>query len=72
ARVGLPDEPGRALVEQLCSGCHAPTVVTRFRMPEDGWRETMAEMVNRGMPGTAEQHAIVLRYLTRHRGPVVR
>lgn len=67
-RVGMPDEPGRALVQQLCSGCHSPTVVTRFRLPEQGWRETMTDMVNRGMPGTAEQHAEVLRYLARHRG----
>jgi PQQ-dependent dehydrogenase (methanol/ethanol family) len=68
-RVGLPDEPARALVEQLCSGCHPPTVVTRIRQPEDGWRETMASMVGRGMPGTREQHETVVRYLTRHRGP---
>jgi PQQ-dependent dehydrogenase (methanol/ethanol family) len=68
ARVGMPDEPGRTLVQQLCSGCHSPTVVTRFRLPEQGWRETMADMVNRGMPGTPEQHAEVLRYLTKYRG----
>jgi quinohemoprotein ethanol dehydrogenase len=67
-RVGMPDEPARTLVQQLCSGCHSPTVVTRFRLPEQGWRETMADMVNRGMPGTEEQRAEVLRYLTRHRG----
>ncbi len=67
-RVGLPDEPGRALVQQLCSGCHAPTVVTRFRLPEQGWRETMQDMVNRGMAGTPEERAEVLRYLTKYRG----
>jgi hypothetical protein len=67
-RVGLPDEPARALVQQLCSGCHQPTVVTRMRLPEDGWRETVANMVGRGMPGTPEQHQQVVRYLTRHRG----
>jgi len=67
-RAGLPDEPARALLQQLCSGCHAPTVVTRFRLPEQGWRETIQDMVNRGMPGTPEQHAEVLRYLARYRG----
>src|SRR5690606_40020829 len=64
-RVGLPDEPGRALVQQLCSGCHAPTVVTRFRLPEQGWRETVQDMVSRGMGGTPEERAEVLRYLTK-------
>ena len=71
-RAGLPDEPGRTLVQQLCSGCHAPTVVTRVRLPEQGWRETMQDMVSRGMPGTPEQHAEVLRYLTKYRGTDVR
>jgi quinohemoprotein ethanol dehydrogenase len=68
-RVGLPDEPGRDLIQQLCSGCHQPTVVARFRQPEQGWRETMEDMVNRGMAGTAEQHEIVIRYLTTYLGP---
>ncbi len=68
-RVGLPDEPGRALIQQLCGGCHQPTVVARFRLPEQGWRETMADMVNRGMAGTREQHETVIRYLTKYRGP---
>jgi quinohemoprotein ethanol dehydrogenase len=67
-RVGMPDEPARALVQQLCTGCHQPTVVTRFQLPEQGWRETMQDMVNRGMPGTPEQHEEVLRYLTKYRG----
>jgi quinohemoprotein ethanol dehydrogenase len=68
-RVGLPDEPGRVLVQQLCGGCHPPTVVTRFRLPEDGWRQTMADMANRGMPGTREQQETIIRYLTKYRGP---
>lgn len=68
-RVGMPDEPARALVQQLCSGCHQPTVVTRFRLPEQGWRETMQDMASRGMPGTPAQHAEVLAYLSKYRGP---
>ena len=56
-------------MQQLCSGCHAPTVVTRIRQPEDAWRETVAAMVGRGMSGTREQHETVIRYLATHRGP---
>jgi len=67
-RVGLPDEPARALVQQLCSGCHLPTVVTRVRQPVDGWRETVATMVSRGMAGTPEQREQIVQYLGRHRG----
>ncbi len=68
-RVGLPAGAERTLVQQLCSGCHAPTVVTRIRQPEDAWRETVAAMVGRGMSGTREQHETVIRYLATHRGP---
>jgi PQQ-dependent dehydrogenase (methanol/ethanol family) len=68
-RVGLPAERGRDLIVKLCSGCHQPTVLTRFRQPEEGWRETIRSMVGRGMPGTPEEHEIVLKYLTRYLGP---
>jgi quinohemoprotein ethanol dehydrogenase len=68
-RVGLPREPARALVQQMCAGCHPPTVVTRVRQPEDAWRETVANMAGRGMPATPEQREIIVRYLGRHRGP---
>ena len=68
-RVGLPAARGRDLIVQLCSNCHQPTVLTRFRKPEEGWRETIRSMVSRGMTGTPEEHEIVLRYLTRYLGP---
>jgi quinohemoprotein ethanol dehydrogenase len=70
-RVGMPDEPARALVQQLCGTCHPPTVVTRFRLAENAWRQTIADMVNRGMPGTKEQQEAIIKYLTTHRGPGV-
>lgn len=68
-RVGLPKDPARTLVQQMCAGCHPPTVVTRIRQPEDAWRETVANMASRGMPATAEQRDLIVRYLGRHRGP---
>ena len=68
-RVGLPPERGRDLIQKLCSGCHRPTVLTRFRQPEEGWRETLEAMVRRGMSGTPEEHQTVVRYLTRYLGP---
>jgi PQQ-dependent dehydrogenase (methanol/ethanol family) len=68
-RVGLPDEPARTLVQQMCSGCHPPTVVTRVRQPADAWRETVAAMAGRGMPATPEQREQIIAYLGKHRGP---
>ncbi len=69
-RAGLPSGSGRELIEQLCAGCHAPTVVTRFRQSEEGWTRVVGDMANRGMPGTTAQREAIIRYLAAHLGPV--
>ena len=68
-RAGLPAAPGRELMQKLCVGCHAPNVITKFRQSEEGWRLTVRDMVNRGMPGTPEQREVVIKYLAEHLGP---
>jgi hypothetical protein len=68
-RAGLPSAPGRDLIQKLCAGCHQPTVITRFRLPEQGWRSMVSDMVNRGMAGTPDQREVVINYLTAHLGP---
>lgn len=67
-RAGLPNAPGRELIQQLCAGCHSPTVVTRFHQSEEAWRQTVNDMGNRGMPGTADQRDIIVKYLSTHLG----
>ena len=56
-------------MQKLCVGCHAPTVITKFRQSEEGWRLIVRDMVNRGMPGTPEQREVVIKYLAEHLGP---
>lgn len=68
-RAGLPNAPGRELIQQLCAGCHSPTVVTRFHQTEELWRQTVNDMGNRGMPGTPAQRDAIVKYLTAHLGP---
>src|SRR5439155_1129141 len=68
-RAGLPNAPGRELIQQLCAGCHSPTVVMRFHQPEDAWRQTVNDMGNRGMPGNAAQREAIVKYLAAHLGP---
>jgi quinohemoprotein ethanol dehydrogenase len=68
-RAGLPPAPGRDLMQKLCVGCHSPTVITKFRQSEEGWRLIVRDMVNRGMPGTQEQREAVIKYLAEHLGP---
>ena len=66
---GVPESELRTLVQQMCAGCHPPTVVTRIRQPEEAWRETVANMATRGMTATPDQRETIIRYLGRHRGP---
>jgi quinohemoprotein ethanol dehydrogenase len=68
-RAALPDAPGRKLIQELCAGCHSPTVVTRFNQSEGAWRETVNDMGNRGMAGTPEQREVIVKYLAAHLGP---
>ena len=68
--AGLPNGPGRDLIQQLCAGCHSPTVVTRLRQSEEAWRQTVNDMGNRGMTGTAEQREAIVKYLASGLGPV--
>ncbi|MGH9339101.1 MAG: PQQ-binding-like beta-propeller repeat protein, partial [Acidobacteriota bacterium] len=68
-QAGLRAGPGRDLIQQLCAGCHSPTIITRYRQSEEAWRLTVQDMLSRGMAGTPEQHEQVIRYLTTHLGP---
>jgi hypothetical protein len=67
-RAGLPNGPGRELIQQLCAGCHSPSVVTGFHQSEAAWRQTVDQMANRGMPGTEAQREMIVKYLAIHLG----
>jgi quinohemoprotein ethanol dehydrogenase len=68
-RAGLPNAAGRELIQQLCAGCHSPTVVMRFHQSEAAWRQTVNDMGNRGMPGNEAQRDAIVKYLAAHLGP---
>jgi hypothetical protein len=57
-------------MQELCVGCHAPTVITKFRQSEAAWRLTVRDMVNRGLAGTPEQRELIVKYLGTHLGPL--
>jgi quinohemoprotein ethanol dehydrogenase len=68
-RAGMPNAPGRQMLQQNCSSCHAATVVIRTRQSEDAWRQTVEDMSNRGAPGTPAERDAIVKYLAQHRGP---
>src|ERR1035438_9184041 len=51
----LPDGPGKAVVERMCTPCHSLDSVVRARMTKDRWSNMVDEMVSRGAVGQHEQ-----------------
>ena len=69
----LPEGKGRATMIRLCSNCHGPQIVLGKPNSEDGWGAIVADMVQRGAPGTEDELYEVVQYLTKYikAGPVM-
>jgi competence protein ComEA len=62
----LPDSPGQAEMQKLCSQCHELARAVSMRQDRAGWSETMHKMVALGAKGTPEELKAVLDYLVKH------
>jgi competence protein ComEA len=65
----LPDGPGKAVVERICSGCHGVGVFTANRATRELWEAVVDDMVSRGAEGTDEEINQVVEYLSKNFGP---
>jgi competence protein ComEA len=59
----LPDGPGKAVVEKMCTGCHGLENVVRARLTKERWGFIVDDMVSRGATGTDEEIDQVINYL---------
>jgi type 1 glutamine amidotransferase len=66
---GLPDGPGKALVENLCGSCHPVEEAVATRRSERDWKDVIQLMVDRGATGSDDELKSVLTYLAKHYGP---
>jgi hypothetical protein len=66
AQTQLPDGPGKAEVQKLCSTCHPADRGASVRLTRDGWQDVMTRMVGLGMKGTDEELNVVLEYMATH------
>ena len=66
---GLPDGPGKALVEDLCGSCHSVDEAVATRRSERDWKDVIQLMVDRGATGSEDDFKSVLTYLTKYYGP---
>lgn len=59
----LPDGPGKATMQKICSGCHAPEIVVGRHETKDGWEQIVSDMVNKGANGTDDEFDQIINYL---------
>ena len=62
----LPDGPGKAELQKLCSQCHELARSASMRQDRVGWSETMNKMVALGAKGTPKELNAILDYLVEH------
>jgi competence protein ComEA len=66
----LPDRPGKAVVEKLCSDCHGLATIVGLRRTKAGWETTVDDMASRGAKGTDDEFDQVVTYLAKYLGKV--
>lgn len=59
----LPEGPGKTATQKICSGCHAPEIVTGRHESKDGWTQIVTDMVNKGANGTDDEFNEIIDYL---------
>ena len=65
----LPDGQGKATVQKICSGCHAPEIVLGKHETKERWAEIVTDMVSKGANGTDDEFNEIIGYLAAHFPP---
>jgi competence protein ComEA len=66
---GLPNGPGKAVVQKSCTTCHSETVITSERGNADHWSTIVNDMVSRGADLSDDEIDVVVKYLSTNLGP---
>jgi competence protein ComEA len=62
----LPDGPGKAETERVCSQCHELERSISLHQDRDAWQATMNKMVGLGAKGTEKEFQAVVDYLAKN------
>jgi len=62
----LPDGPGKAETQRLCSQCHELDKSFSLSQDRAGWQRTVEKMLAFGMKGTEQEISLVLEYLVKN------
>ncbi len=66
AHAQLPDGPGKAETEKICSQCHELERSISLHQDRDAWQATMNKMVGLGAKGTDKEFQLVVDYLAKN------
>ena len=64
-----PKDPGKKLVEEICSFCHGLARLKGQAYTRDQWDNVIKGMVSEGAPVTDEEYSLILDYLAKNFGP---
>ncbi len=67
----LPEAKGKDVVERVCSACHEPQTVSRFRKSKDDWSAVIDDMVTKGADASDADFETIIGYLAKCFGPPV-
>jgi competence protein ComEA len=62
----LPDGPGKAETDRICSQCHELERSISLHQDRDAWQATMNKMVSLGAKGTEKEFQAVVEYLAKN------
>jgi competence protein ComEA len=63
AESKLPEGPGKATMQKICSGCHSPEIVVGRHESKDSWERIVGDMADKGANGTDDEFNQIIDYL---------
>ena len=64
-----PKDPGKQLVEEICSFCHGLAKLKGHEYTRDEWVSVTKGMIFEGAPVTVKEYSLILDYLEKNFGP---
>lgn len=65
----LPDGKGKDVVESTCTDCHSLQRIKAQRLNEEGWNNTLRQMLENGASINPDDVKVIVKYLTKNFGP---
>lgn len=66
ASAQLPDGPGKAEVERICTQCHDLQRSISLHQDHDAWAGTVGKMISLGAQGTNKDFTLIVDYLSKN------